>query len=372
VQLEFVGQIGGIRATSAQRLKMSIDVVSPSQHNTLPRVSIVIVTHNSSKYLERCLSSLYSHHDNSQLEVIVVDNESIDGTAASLAHSHPETYLIVMPQSAIVGNSGASEDLALSTHSFAAANNQGLALARGRYLVLLNPDTIFHEPTCSLVADYLDAHPTVGAAACQLRNPDGSIQPSCRSFPSIGNLFWTAILIGGAMPPRLRPNNYRMRFWRHDAERSVDQPAGAFLMVRRTVVDQVGPLDEQFRLYYEDVDWCYRIKAAGWPIMFWPGTSIVHIGGGSTHPIYASAVRQMHLSMLIYFRKHYGSRAATEARFLSLVSVLSHTAFWAVKYVIMPTQRQVLTSMIGAHVKLLTFEISRLLWRSQSTGRVPS
>jgi GT2 family glycosyltransferase len=338
-------------------------VVKPPDIQPLPRVSVVIVTHNSSTHLARCLTSLYAHHDSSQLEVIVVDNESTDGTAAWVADSHLKTNLIVMPRLAAGGNSGATDDLSLSTHSFAAANNQGLTLARGRYLLLLNPDTIFQEPSCSLVADYLDQHPAVGAAACQLLNIDGSIQPSCRAFPTIGGLFWRAILVGGLLPRRLRPAYYQTRLWGHDSERAVDQPAGAFLMVRRTVLDAVGPLDEQFPLYYEDVDWCYRIRSSGWRIMFWPGTSVIHIGGASTRAIYKTAVRQMHLSLVRYFAKHYGAKAADQARALSIFAIPSHIALWVVNYIFRPSDRPSLGLMIDAHLSLLRFEISRLLGR---------
>jgi GT2 family glycosyltransferase len=217
------------------------------------------------------------------------------------------------------------------------------------------------------MANYLDKHPAVGAAACQLRNSDGSIQVSCSAFPSLANLFWRAVIVGAVLPSYFKPAYYEMRFWRHDTERSVDQPAGAFLMVRRAVLDQVGPLDERFRLYYEDVDWCYRIKSAGWSIMFWPGTSITHLGGTSTRPIYAAAVRQMHLSLIAYFEKHYGRGAACKARLLSLLAVPPHIILWTLKYVVRPADRRWLRSMIAAHWSLVRFEMSRLLGHSHES-----
>lgn len=333
-----------------------------------PRVSVVIVSHNSLTHLQTCLISLYAHHDSRELEVILVDNESTDGTAAWMTEHRPEVRLIAITAPVTQGpdrSAALTGAFPLTSCGFAAANNQGLAIARGAYLLLLNPDTTFQEASCQLVADYLDQHPTVGAAACQLRNTDGSIQLSCRAFPSLVGLFWRAVLIGAAFPPRLKPAYYQTRLWSHDSERSVDQPAGAFLMVRRDVLDEVGPLDERFPLYYEDVDWCYRIKSAGWPIMFWPGTSIVHIGGASTHPAYSAAVRQMHLSMIAYFQKHYGRRTATGARLLALLAVPSHTFVWTIRYVFLPAQRKWLRSMIGANLSLLSFEISRV-WRARN------
>lgn len=332
-----------------------------------PRVSVVIVTHNSLPYLVTCLTSLYACHDMSQLEVIVVDNESSDGTPAWVAQNRTQVRLISMAGLATVQTAYAEtkRTTALSRHSFAAANNCGLAAARGEYLLLLNPDTVFREASCHLVADYLDANAVVGAAACQLRNSDGSVQHSCRAFPSLGDLFWRAILVGAVLPLPLRPAYYQTRLWTHDSERPVDQPAGAFLMVRRTVLDKVGPLDERFPLYYEDVDWCYRIRSAGWPIMFWPGTSVMHVGGASTSPLYPAAVRQMHLSLIMYFEKHYGARAASQARLLSLIAIPSHVALWAAQAMIRPADRRRLGSMISAHLRLLTFEMSRVLGRSR-------
>lgn len=345
-------------------LPLQDQIMSHTLTSERPRVSVVVVTHNSLTYLQTCLTSLYSHHDRSDLEVIVVDNESTDGTVAWVTQFLPEVHLIAVaaPNVADIDRDrGMQRTGLLTAHGFASANNYGLKIARGEYVLLLNPDTIFREASCLLVADYLDQNLTVGAAACQLRNTDGSIQLSCRAFPSIAGLFWKAILVGGALPKRLRPVYYQMRLWQHDSERSVDQPAGAFLMVRRAVLDKVGPLDERFLLYYEDVDWCYRIKSAGWSIMFWPGTSVIHVGGSSTHPIYAAAVRQSHLSMIIYFQKHFGKRAGTEARLLSLLSIPTHTVLWSIRYLILPAQRTWLRSMMGAHLRLLAFETRRLL-----------
>jgi len=178
----------GERTTSWRT--MADSETAPAAH---PRVSAVIVTHNARSHLKLCLESLYAHHDNTQIEVIVVDNESSDGTAEWMAHHWPETRFLQIeppPGNDFDTSPGLRGALRPGNPGFAAANNLGLAVAHGDHLLILNPDTIFHEASCLMVADYLDQHPHVGAASCQLLNSDGSIQLSCRAFPTIGSLVW--------------------------------------------------------------------------------------------------------------------------------------------------------------------------------------
>jgi len=234
-----------------------------------PDLSVVVVSWNTRDELRGCLTSvldgLAAGDDGAPPiagEVIVVDNASDDGSADMVEAELPTVRLLRNP-----ANLG-----------FAAGCNLGLALARGRHVLLLNPDTLVLGDVLAATVAYLDDHPEVGALGCRVLRPDGTVTPTCFRDPSVLN---TALGVSGLAHLR-RPRwlgRERMAGWARDSERDVDVVTGCYLAVPRAVVDAVGPLDDGYFFCGEEADWCRQIRRAGWAVRFAPVGEIVHASG---------------------------------------------------------------------------------------------
>jgi len=255
-----------------------------------PDLSVCIVNWNTRDLLRACLRSLAANAGERAREVIVVDNASMDGSAEMVAAEFPQVTLLANRE-----NTG-----------YAAGNNQALRAAQGRYLMVLNPDTEAPVGTFERMLSYLEAHPQVGMVAPRLVYPDGSPQASCLAFPTLFTEF--AELTGMARRHPASPfwARYTMAGWAHDDTREVDQPMGSCLLLRREVVEQVGLLDERFPLYYNDVDWCWRIKRAGWRIVFLAEAPLVHHRRAASDKLGARRLVEHHRGKSLYFRKRLG------------------------------------------------------------------
>lgn len=279
----------------------------PGLPDVSPDVSIVIVNWNTRDLLRGCLASVAAQ-TRAAHEVIVVDNASTDGSPAMVRDEFPGVVLV-----ANTDNRG-----------FAGANNQGLRLARGRHLLLLNPDTIVLDHAIDRMLAWLALHPDVGCVGCQVLEGPGVLQRTCFADPGPLNL---AIVELGLM--RLAP---RLPFfgrpwyldWDRRSQRDVDVVSGMFMLVPRPVMDRVGLLDDAFFIYAEEADWCRRIRKAGWRCVFVPEAQIIHLDGGSksTAQIRSKMHVQMQKSHLIYARKHGGWPAHVAARALFVGSAL--------------------------------------------------
>ncbi|MBU0609568.1 MAG: glycosyltransferase family 2 protein [Armatimonadetes bacterium] len=258
-------------------------------------LSVIIVSWNVRRDLEVCLQSL---HDNSEAshEVIVVDNASLDDTLAML-QQRPEVRVI------------ANED----NRGFAAANNQGLAVARGAWLLLLNPDTVVPPGALRELLDFAHAHPEAGVIGPRLLNPDGSLQYSCRSFPTITAGMFRHTFLGRLFPRVRSMRDYLMCDWAHDTVREVDWLSGAAMLIRREAFEQIGGLDERFYWGSEDVDYCYRMHQAGWQVVYTPTPSITHAIGRSTDQVQLATIIRTHRSMQRLFAKHLARNALQRA-----------------------------------------------------------
>lgn len=253
------------------------------------RLSVIIVSWNVVNLLRCCLESLRADLQGIDAEVFVVDNDSADGSAAMVANEHSWVKLI------------ANKD----NLGFAAANNQALKESKGEYILLLNPDTEVRAGAVSHLIRFLQEHRNVAVVAPQLLNSDGSIQRSCRAFPTFEGMFYELIGLSKLFPDHPIFGNYKMLDFDHTEEREVDQPEGACLMMRRAVIDEVGPLDEGFFMLFEEVDWCYRIKQAGWQIWFTPGAQVVHHYGQSIKQVKAKMIVSSHKGLYRFWTKHY-------------------------------------------------------------------
>jgi GT2 family glycosyltransferase len=256
-------------------------------------LSVVIVNWNTRELLRACLASLRAACRTSDLqtEVIVVDNASTDGSAEMVAAEFAEVRLIANAEN----------------RNYAAGSNQGLRPAAGHFILLLNPDTEVPAGVGDHLVRFLRNHPEAGAAAPALIYPDGRGQASVRGFPTPRAL--AGELTGLA---RLFPGSpwgaYRARNLPQDRPTPVDQPMASAFLLRRLALEQVGPFDEAFPLFFNDVDLCFRLKEAGWEIYYDPRVQVTHAGGASTRQVRPRAILQSHEGLRRFYAKHYRGR----------------------------------------------------------------
>jgi GT2 family glycosyltransferase len=190
---------------------------------------------------------------------------------------------------------------------FARASNQAITLSTGRYILLLNPDTVLHDDALSRMVGFLDRHPGIGILGCRLLTTEGKIDPHCaRKFPTLFGEFLEMTRLSYWFPHSRVFSGYLMTYWDHKDNREVDALSGACLMVRRAAVEQVGLLDENFFLYGEDLDWCYRFKKTRWEVFYDSEAEIAHLGGQSTQQLKEDRRLQRFRSRYKFFRKHNG------------------------------------------------------------------
>jgi GT2 family glycosyltransferase len=318
-------------------------------------LSIIIAGYNSRLFLQECLESIYVSLTNSGLavEVIYVDDASrSDDGSLSYLHEY-------FPQVITTFN--------LSNQGFSRTNNKGIGLSSGRYVLLLNADTLVKADALACLVNFMDDHPLVGAAGPQLLNPDGSLQPSGRNFPSIVSLVKDMWITG-----QQGRNQYQMVGRDYSQTLAVDEVSGAAIIVRRKVLDTVGLLDSNIFLFYEDVDWCYRIHKAGWQIYYVAPAQIMHYGGQSTAQIGLRMQLEDSWSTYYYFRKHHGWWGAFQVvslfilRDILLLSLrLGRYALLVIQHVLVPAKKaaneenmQHLQKSIGASWKRLAFSLA--------------
>jgi GT2 family glycosyltransferase len=254
------------------------------------KVSIIIPSWNTKKLLKQCLGSILNNCKSKRknkvvAEVIVIDNGSTDGTVKYLRDLELKKYRNI--ELKIILNK--------RNLGFGAGNNQGMRLAKGKYFLLLNSDTIVKNQAWLKMAEFMDRNPKVGVVGCRLLNPDGSWQPSCGYFPNLAVAFlmifaehWLGSLV------RFSPKKLK----------EVDWVMGAAMMIRPKVIEKAGLMDEGIFMYMDEVEWCWRIKKAGWKIMFWPGAEIIHLGGGSSPEGRKWPIVNIYRGLLYFYQKH--------------------------------------------------------------------
>jgi GT2 family glycosyltransferase len=252
------------------------------------KLSIIIVNYNVKYFLEQCLDSVFLAIKNSAVEIFVVDNLSSDGSMEYLKLRFPNVIFIENQEN--VG--------------FSKANNQAIAQARGEYILLLNPDTIIGESSLINVCRFMDENPQAGALGVKMLDGYGRFLPeSKRGFPSPWNSFCKMSGLSKLFPHSKRFGGYHLKYLDNNAVHAVDILAGAFMMVRKEVIEKSGCLDESFFMYGEDIDWSFRIAHSGYTNYYFP-ERIVHYKGESTKKD-IKYVRHFYEAMLIFFNKHY-------------------------------------------------------------------
>jgi len=253
-------------------------------------VSIIIVNWNTKGYLKKCLNSINQAITGINVEIIVVDNASNDGSVDMVQKEFPFVKLIIN-----------FENL-----GFAKANNIGIASSVGNYLCFINSDVVVDRNCIKELVQYLKKNKKVGIVGPLIKNPDGTVQPSCYGYPTLWNMLCHAIGLH-----RLFPYSKlfcgRMIYKSHDAVQNVEVLIGCFWCVRREALDSVGMLDENFFMYAEDIDWCKRYHDAGWDVVFYPDTEVIHFGGASSENAPIRFYIEMQKADLHYWEKHHGS-----------------------------------------------------------------
>ena len=303
-------------------------------------LSVVIVNWNVRDLLHRCLHSIFANLPlanlhTCRLEIIVVDNGSTDGSPQMVREAFPQVRLIANPDN----------------RGFPAANNQGIEVSRGRYVLLLNPDTEVVGDALATMVAFADAHPDVGVVGPQLLNPDGSVQSSRRRFPTLATAFFESTWLQPYAPRRLLERYYVLD--RSDDEvQEVDWVTGAALMARREAIEQVGPLDEGFFMYSEELDWCRRFKEAGWRVVYLPTAQIVHHVGKSSEQVLPARHIHFQTSKVRYFRKYHGPVAAELLRWFLLGNYLWQMGLEAGKWLV-GHKRSLRAQRLGAYWQVL-------------------
>jgi GT2 family glycosyltransferase len=249
-------------------------------------VSILIVNWNTRAMLAQCLRSIQQWPPKGACEVIVVDNASSDGSPHMVSNQFPAVRLVENEKN--VG--------------FAAASNQAIRRAKGRYLVLLNSDTEVRPGALDTLVQFMDAHPRAGAAGAHLLNPDGSLQPSCHPMLTPDREFWRLLFLDRLW----RRATYAMHKWDPIIPRQVEVIKGACLLLRREALDQVGLLDDSYFMYTEEVDLCYRLHQAGWELWWVPQAEVIHHKAQSTRQAAEDMYIQLYRSKVRFYRKYGG------------------------------------------------------------------
>jgi GT2 family glycosyltransferase len=270
-----------------------------------PDISVVLVNYNTAHLLDRTFAALYAARGDLRLQVILVDNASRDGSVEILRAKHPEVELL--------------ENLV--NVGFGRANNRALPWVRGRYLLLLNTDAFLAPDTLVKTVQFMDNHPNCGILGVKLVGSDGTLQPSCRYFPTPWNTFLARSGFARFFPHTRLVDDLS---WDHASVRECDWVPGCYYLVRREVVERVGLFDPRYFLYYEEVDHCRRARHAGFVVIYYPFTQVTHIGGESATiegPL-TPAGRQIASiqieSELLYFRKYYGMGGPIAAVLLTM------------------------------------------------------
>lgn len=287
-------------------------------------VSIIIVAWNVRQLLYDCLKSVYDQTKGVDFEVIYVDNASEDGSVEMVREEFPEVKIMENDE-----NKG-----------FIKANNQAIEIAEGRYVLLLNSDTVVLDNAIGKTVKFADANPQAAVVGCKVRTPDKILQRTCFMYPSILNMFLAATYLYKVFPKSKLFARERMTWWDYNDTREVETICGCFSLVRREAIKQVGLMDESYFVYGDDPDWCYRFKKNGWKILFTPDPEIIHYGGQTTKQMTEKFLLQLYGSKLIFMKVHRSKWTFPLAGFLMALFFLLRVPYWFATAIIYRNERE--------------------------------
>jgi O-antigen biosynthesis protein len=313
------------------------------------KLSVIIVNYNVKHFLEQCLHSVYASANIEEPEVYVVDNNSVDGSCAMVKHKFPQVKLIENKE-----NLG-----------FAQANNQAIKLAKGEYVLLLNPDTLVEESSFSKIIGFMDSKPEAGGLGVKMINGKGKFLPeSKRGLPTPIVSFYKIFGLSKLFPRSKRFGQYHLSYLNKNEIHQVDVLSGAFMLLRKSVLDKIGLLDEAFFMYGEDIDLSYRITHAGYKNYYYPDTTIIHYKGESTKKGSINYVIVFYKAMLIFARKHFSGKNAGLLIFIINIAIYFRAALAIFNRLI----KKLIVPLVDAILFTSIFLSITLVWANYKYG----
>jgi len=282
---------------------------------TGPDVSVIVISWNTRELLEKCLGSVYERTAGIGFEIIVVDNASTDGSADMVREKYPQAMLLVNAEN----------------RGFVTANNQAFEIAHGRYLLLLNSDTLILGNAITQTVRFADSHPRGAAFGCRVLYPDGSLQRTCFRYPSPLNMLLQCTYLYKLFPKNRFFGREYMTWWDYADTRQVQTVCGCFSLVRKEAMEKVGQMDPVYFFYGDDPDWCFRFVKAGREIWFFHEAEIIHYGGQSAKNMRRDFRLQLAGSQLIFCRLHRSGLSFLAARACQAAFFFFRIPFWLAK-----------------------------------------
>jgi len=319
--------------------------------NQAPELSICILSWNTRQLLADCLKSLCEDPDVGNWQVIVVDNDSADDSADMVEADFPCVELIRSDR-----NLG-----------FAAGNNLAMSAARAPVLLLLNSDTLVPRGALSGLLRTIQADPSTGVAGPRLEKGDGELELSCGRPPGLIPEIVHKLLLHRVFP------YFRFGRWHHRSRRDVGWVTGACFMVRREAVDGAGPLDDSMFMCYEDLEWCMRLRGAGWNIVYDPASTVIHLEGRSINQRFGEMLVVSQQSLFYLFDKHFGSIRLHVLRLFTLIEMVLRSALWTLLWILRPTSRVEGRRRLGAYRTIFRRTLTdRAYWAPARSVVTPS
>lgn len=266
-------------------------------------LSIVILNYQTFELTKNTINSIFEYEYPFSYEVILVDNASADDSLSRLKDYFKDKVIFIESR---------------ENNGFAAGNNQALKIAKGKYQLLLNSDTIVWENTLQSIYYYMEEHTDVGATGCRVLLESGDLDKACkRSFPNVKNSFFRLFHI----PTKSEDDNYNLNNLPDDGIYEIDCLTGAFMFIRKEALDEVDFLDETFFMYGEDIDLCFRIKQAGWKIVYYGKSKITHLKGASSKKQKSKLIYEFYRAMYIYYKKHHANESFFITNFVVYVGI---------------------------------------------------
>jgi GT2 family glycosyltransferase len=298
-------------------------------------LSIIIVNYNVKEFLQNLIHSLQKAVAQIDYEIIVVDNASDDGSVEFIREKFPQIKLIANQ----------------TNLGFSKANNLALKLAKGKFNLLINPDTIVSEDTISKMIEFFNSHQDAGVAGCKILNPDGTLQLACRrSFPGPWTSFCKVTGLSTLFPNSKLFAKYNLTYLDENSTYEVDAISGSFMMMRKEVFEKTGGFDEQFFMYGEDLDLCYRIQKNGYKVYYYPGTQIIHYKGESTKRSSLDETKYFYNAMHLFVKKHFST--------FFIIEIILRSAIGFRKFFAFLGRRRL--ALIGILLDMVFFNISLL------------
>ncbi len=270
------------------------------------RLSVAIVNWNANDLLEKCIRSIEKHPPTIDYEIIVVDNASEEFKNREFERRFPSVKLIANEENA----------------GYARGNNQAIEASTGDYILLLNPDTEVTEDALDQLLQFMESHENAAAVGPKLVCMTGELDRSVRSFPAPGPIAWEFLGLSRLFPRSEVLGAYRMTCFKYDKTARVDQPMGSCLMISRRAIDRVGLMDEQFPIFFNEVDWLYRAKQMGYEAYFTPNATVIHHGAASTRQLARRKMaRESHSSLLAFYAKHYKGRVFAPLYYFTVMCI---------------------------------------------------